>query len=144
MTSWRSSGSLFPVRAEHRAEASPRHESESATTAEVIAMPGRATSAAVRGSLALRAETSRQQPAPAAAKADETPLSEEVRHRVHSALDRLDRLERAKQALGGEEALRQLVSDLLEPMLRQWLDKNLADIVERRVREEIERLFRRS
>lgn len=38
--------------------------------------------------------------------------------------------------------LEDLVGDLLQPMLREWLDANLPAIVERQVRQEIERISR--
>ena len=38
--------------------------------------------------------------------------------------------------------LEDLVGDLLQPMLREWLDANLPGIVERQVRQEIERISR--
>ena len=67
-------------------------------------------------------------------------LSHNVRQRVKVAMSRLERIEAAKRALGGEEALRQLVSDLLEPIIAEWLNDHLPDIVERRVSAEIARL----
>jgi uncharacterized protein len=39
--------------------------------------------------------------------------------------------------------LEEVVSDLLRPMLKAWLDDNLPDLVERLVRAEIERVSRR-
>jgi cell pole-organizing protein PopZ len=36
----------------------------------------------------------------------------------------------------------QLAEELMRPMLRQWLDENLPDMVERLVRREIERMAR--
>jgi cell pole-organizing protein PopZ len=38
--------------------------------------------------------------------------------------------------------LDQAVNDLLRPMLKTWLDENLPSLVERLVREEIERVSR--
>lgn len=43
----------------------------------------------------------------------------------------------------GEHTIEQMAQDLLRPMLKQWLDDNLPGIVERLVREEIERVARR-
>jgi uncharacterized protein len=45
--------------------------------------------------------------------------------------------------LGGDAGLQDRAHDLLRPMLRQWLDDNLPTMVERLVREEIERVARR-
>ena len=64
-------------------------------------------------------------------------LSPAVQARVKNAMARMERIEAARRALGGERALRQLVSDLVEPLVREWLQENLADIVERQVEREI-------
>jgi uncharacterized protein len=45
-------------------------------------------------------------------------------------------------ALGGGVSLEAFVRQALEPMLREWLDTNLPHIIERLVREEIERVVR--
>ena len=45
--------------------------------------------------------------------------------------------------LGGERQLQDMAQELLRPMLKQWLDSNLPPLVERLVREEIERVARR-
>lgn len=67
-------------------------------------------------------------------------LSPKVQARVRNAMARMERIEAARRALGGEEALRQLVADLVEPLLKEWLEENLPEIVERRVAEEIARI----
>ena len=46
-------------------------------------------------------------------------------------------------SLGGERQLQDMAQELLRPMLKQWLDSNLPPLVERLVREEIERVARR-
>lgn len=47
-------------------------------------------------------------------------------------------------ASGGEgRTLEEIVSDMLRPMLKEWLDGNLPPLVERLVAEEIERIARR-
>jgi cell pole-organizing protein PopZ len=43
---------------------------------------------------------------------------------------------------GNSRKLDEVVEDLLRPMLRQWLEGNLPQMVERLVREEIERVSR--
>lgn len=43
----------------------------------------------------------------------------------------------------GDRSIEQMTQDLLRGMLRQWLDDNLPPMVERLVREEIERVARR-
>lgn len=47
------------------------------------------------------------------------------------------------QAAGGERSIEDLTRELLRPMLKSWLDHNLPRVVERLVREEIERVARR-
>lgn len=42
--------------------------------------------------------------------------------------------------VGGNNSLEDLVRDLLKPMLKQWLDANLPNMVETLVREEIKRI----
>jgi len=47
-------------------------------------------------------------------------------------------------ASGGDgRTLEEIVSDMLRPMLKEWLDANLPALVERLVAEEIERIARR-
>jgi len=43
-----------------------------------------------------------------------------------------------------ERTLEGLITELLRPMLREWLDRNLPGIIERIVRREIEKLVRRA
>jgi cell pole-organizing protein PopZ len=43
-----------------------------------------------------------------------------------------------------ERSIDDLARELLHPMLKQWLDQNLPRLVEKLVREEIERVARRS
>jgi cell pole-organizing protein PopZ len=45
---------------------------------------------------------------------------------------------------GSSRTLEDIVSDMLRPMLKEWLDQNLPSVVEDLVREEIERVARRS
>ncbi|WP_372014980.1 DUF2497 domain-containing protein [Tistrella mobilis] len=48
------------------------------------------------------------------------------------------------QAAFGGRTLEELVADILRPLLKDWLDQNLPPMVERLVREEIQRLAERS
>ncbi|MBN42667.1 MAG: hypothetical protein CL573_04165 [Alphaproteobacteria bacterium] len=43
----------------------------------------------------------------------------------------------------GSKTLEQLVKDVLQPILKQWLEENLPEIVDRIVREEVERIAAR-
>ena len=43
-----------------------------------------------------------------------------------------------------ENTLEDLLKDMLRPLLKEWLDANLPDLVERMVREEIERVAQRT
>ena len=52
-----------------------------------------------------------------------------------------DTLARTAQARSGR-TLEEVVSELLRPMLKSWLDENLPEMVERLVRAEIERVSR--
>ena len=70
-------------------------------------------------------------------------LSAPVQARVKAAMARMERIEAAKRALGGEAALRRLVADLVEPLIENWLEKHLPDIVERRVQAELDRILKR-
>ena len=40
--------------------------------------------------------------------------------------------------------LEDIVKDLLRPMLREWLDDNLPDLIERLVKEELEKLAQKA
>ncbi len=50
----------------------------------------------------------------------------------------------SRAAIDGAErrSLDEIAEDMLRPMLREWLDDNLPTLVERLVREEIERVAR--
>ena len=45
--------------------------------------------------------------------------------------------------LGGDGRLQDITRDMLQPLLKEWLDENLPQLVEKLVREEIERVARR-
>jgi uncharacterized protein len=70
-------------------------------------------------------------------------LSQEVADATATAFDRLaDTI--VSQASGGARSIEDITRDLLRPMLKAWLDTNLQGVVERLVREEIDRVARRS
>lgn len=69
-------------------------------------------------------------------------LSSEAASAAASAFNRLADTIVARSS-AGERSIEDITRDLLRPMLKSWLDDNLARIVERLVREEIERVARR-
>jgi cell pole-organizing protein PopZ len=74
---------------------------------------------------------------------ERTILSQEVADATATAFDRLaDTI--VSQASGGARSIEDITRDLLRPMLKAWLDANLQSVVERLVREEIDRVARRS
>ncbi len=44
----------------------------------------------------------------------------------------------------GEKSLEDIVTDLLRPIVKEWLDRHLATIVEEKVQDEVERIARRA
>lgn len=99
------------------------------------------------------AEKPEQPTMPAAARMDEA-LPEQAERLVSdttfaastAALSQLSRTIRKDRdfPLGGGRMVEDLVREALEPMLKTWLDANLQAIVERLVRQEIERMIRRA
>jgi cell pole-organizing protein PopZ len=74
-------------------------------------------------------------------KADQLPiLSGAPAQAVQSAFNRLADTVLARAI--GEQSIEEMTRELLKAMLKQWLDENLPEIVERLVREEIERVAR--
>jgi cell pole-organizing protein PopZ len=71
-------------------------------------------------------------------EADNRLLSPQADHAVHGAFDQLASTILSDQA----RTLEDLVRDMMRPMLQHWLDDNLPVLVERLVREEIERVSR--
>ncbi len=68
-------------------------------------------------------------------------LSGDTTQAVQSAFNRL--ADTVLTRAGGERSIEDLTRELLRGMLKQWLDENLPGLVERLVREEIERVARR-
>jgi hypothetical protein len=80
-------------------------------------------------------------PQSVAPKADQLPiLSGAPAQAVQSAFNRLADTVLARAI--GEQSIEEMTRELLKAMLKQWLDENLPEIVERLVREEIERVAR--
>jgi cell pole-organizing protein PopZ len=68
-------------------------------------------------------------------------LSARARDTANAAFSKL--ADTLMSRVTGERSIEDLTQDLLRSMLKQWLDANLPDLVERLVREEIERVARR-
>jgi hypothetical protein len=77
--------------------------------------------------------------APAPAKTAEPIISEEVAEASRARLDTLSRLI-VKPDVTGSDTLEGLVREMLKPMLREWLDANLPELVETMVAKEIARI----
>lgn len=75
--------------------------------------------------------------------ATEELVSRERADAVQSALGRLSSQTRVR-GTADPATLEGLVTEMLRPMLKEWLDENLPRIVERAVREEIERIAKRA
>ena len=66
-------------------------------------------------------------------------LSEQAAQASRGALESLSRLV-VKPEVAGSDTLQGLVEDMLRPMLRDWLDANLPELVEKMVAREITRI----
>ena len=81
------------------------------------------------------------------AQAVDTLISPTARQRQRASLRPADqgrRERRARTVAAAGVTVEQLLVDLLTPMLREWLDKNLPEIVERVVEQEVKKLARRA
>jgi cell pole-organizing protein PopZ len=67
---------------------------------------------------------------------DDGLTSPQTRESVHHSLDQLSRTILSSNP----RTLEDLVRDMMRPLLREWLEANLPDIVERQVRQEIDRV----
>ena len=83
---------------------------------------------------ASRAEASRAEPVRA-----EPILSERAAQATRGPLEALSRMV-VKPEVAGSDSLEGLVRELLKPMLRDWLDANLPQVVESMVAKEISRI----
>ena len=86
-------------------------------------------------SMAMPAESKHPSPVPID---DDNLLSEDSDEVVHGAFSALAHTILAQNA----RTLEDLVSEMLQPMLKGWLDDNLPSLVERLVKEEIDRVSR--
>lgn len=76
---------------------------------------------------------------PDTARRPEPIVSEEVAEASRARLDTLSRLI-VKPEVVGSDTLEGLVREMLKPMLREWLDANLPELVETMVAKEIARI----
>lgn len=87
-------------------------------------------------------------PAPPAPVADDTPIfTEQAATATLGAFSKLSEtvlLERQRAIAGSNVTLEDIVKELLQPLLRQWIDQNVPGIVDRLVREELEKLSRQA
>ena len=68
-------------------------------------------------------------------------VADEVETKAGSAFAELNRLVEKKNTITDTgPRVGELVQDLLKPMLKDWLDANLKDIVERAVQKEVKRI----
>ena len=79
--------------------------------------------------------------APASANSDDALLSDRAGSSTSASFGKL--AETMLLNYGDAKTIEELVQEMLRPMLKMWLDENLPPLVERLVREEIERVARR-
>lgn len=127
-----------PVMSELRPAITPRAESVAQTSAYPSTMP---MSPHLRQDMAPVAEPPARAPASSLpAKIEEAALllsheaGEQVARSFKELVDVFNGMER--------QSVEDMARDMLQPMLREWLDDNLPTLVERLVREEIERVAR--
>lgn len=100
--------------------------------------PRQSSAAPARTEAAAASEPAPTLDAPRAAIEERGLLSAATTAAVDAAFDALARTAQARNG----RTLEEVVSELLRPMLKSWLDENLPEMVERLVRAEIERVSR--
>jgi uncharacterized protein len=100
--------------------------------------PRQPSAASARTEAAAASEPAPTLDAPRAAIEERGLLSAATTAAVDAAFDALARTAQARNG----RTLEEVVSELLRPMLKSWLDENLPEMVERLVRAEIERVSR--
>ena len=100
--------------------------------------PRQPSAAPARTEAAAASEPAPALDAPRAAVEERGLLSPATTAAVDAAFDTLARTAQSRNG----PTLEEVVSELLRPMLKTWLDENLPDMVERLVRAEIERVSR--
>ena len=76
---------------------------------------------------------------PASARYAQTALTDE--HTADIAAGALGKLI-SKMEVSGDNTIEGLVKEMLKPMIKDWLDANLANIVEEKVEAEVQRIAR--
>lgn len=134
-----------PAEPDEREPASSRHPATPASPQVVaepslVAAPGPTAAVPPKATEPMRAASPppTEPPQPAAKAADATLLSARTDAAVETAFNQL-----AGAMLGREaRSIEDVVKDMMRPMLKDWLDENLPSLVERLVREEIQRVSR--
>jgi uncharacterized protein len=94
--------------------------------------------------LNVEAEAPELESAPAAAVVSSDPIiSSAAAEASRSALSSLSRMT-VKPEIAGSDSLEGLVREMLKPMLKDWLDAHLPEVVERIVAQEVARISGRS
>jgi cell pole-organizing protein PopZ len=88
---------------------------------------------------AVAGEPTERSAAPATGAAPEPILSQQAMEATRQPLEALSRII-VKPEVAGSDTLEGLVREMLKPMLRDWLDANLPQIVEAMVAREISRI----
>lgn len=149
---------LFAVRPSEPQLVAPRAESRAAVTPPSAAAPRPSVAAATVPSRSAAPASARVDAPPARpeARAAVAPTATSLRHddggagrpllspgadaAIHAAFGNLAGA--APSAPGSARTLEDIAKELLRPMLKAWLDSNLPPLVERLVRDEIERVSR--
>ncbi|HXZ68179.1 MAG TPA: DUF2497 domain-containing protein [Alphaproteobacteria bacterium] len=74
---------------------------------------------------------------------DDGLLSEEASNQASTAFRQLTRTTLVSEEPGDPRSLEALVQDMLRPLLEDWLNRNLPEIVDRLVQQEIDRVSRK-
>ena len=117
-------------------------EGESAPAAPLVTRPA----AAMEAATALPKEPIKENPIVAASK-DDSLVSAGAASASTNAFSKLTRAVAADErpaAAATNRTVDDLLVDLLRPMLKDWLDQNLAGVVERVVEQEVKKLARRA
>lgn len=127
------------VPADAAASTPPMTEEEiDSMLAHLRGTPRQPPAASARTEAAAASEPAPTLDAPRAAVEERGLLSAATTAAVDAAFDALARTAQARNG----RTLEEVVSELLRPMLKTWLDENLPEMVERLVRAEIERVSR--